>query len=105
MNLQIPKIKELMLSQDERFNKTYSGHQDPTKDFLRNYRNATDFLLKKGTEKKPNVHGKPSGVPTGVSVPKTTQKVVTFDRSKLDPVEAALAKGFKDEELVSMGFR
>ena len=95
------EIKTLLVSEDKRFNAKHTG--DATKDFLINYRNATDFLLRRGKEKVPNVHGKQSKVATGVNVPRTAQRVATFDRSKLDPIEQGLAAAFTDKELAEMG--
>lgn len=97
------EIKKLLIGEDKHFNMKHTG--DPTRDFLINYRNATDFLLRKGKAKAPNVHGKEPKVPIGVNVPKTVQKVVVFDRSKMDPVERELAQGFTDQQLVEMGYQ
>ncbi len=87
-------------TKDDTFNKIHKG--DPKEDFLINYRNATIAILNKGKEKKPNIHGKPSQVAAGVTIPGSASKVVTFDRSKLDPVERGMAEGFSDAELVKM---
>ncbi len=94
------QIKDLMTSTDSRFNKIHTG--DPVKDFLKNYKNTTDFLLRKNMAKKPNVNGKPSGVPTSVNVPNTTQRVVSFYRDKFDTIETSLASVFTDDELFNM---
>ena len=79
--------------------------KEPKEDFLLNYRNATKAVLSKVKPAKVStVHGKVSKVPTGVNVPSSAVVAPkTFDRSKLSPLEADVAKMFNDEELASLG--
>jgi hypothetical protein len=90
-------------TKDLTYNQVIKG--DAKEDFLLNYRNATKAVLNKVKPAKVStVHGKPPKVPTGVNVPSSTVvSPKTFDRSKLSPLEADVAKMFNDEELASLG--
>ena len=90
-------------TKDLTYNQVIKG--DAKEDFVINYRNATKAILNKVKPAKVStVHGKPSPIPTGVNVPSAavvTSK--TYDRSKLSPLEADVAKLFNDEQLASLG--
>ena len=90
-------------TKDLTYNQVIKG--DAKEDFLLNYRNATKSVLNKVKPAKVStVHGKVSKVPTGVNVPSSPVVAPkTFDRSKLSPLEADVAKMFNDEELASLG--
>jgi hypothetical protein len=96
-----PEIYKAMTdTKDITYNSIISG--DPEKDFLINYRRANEEISAK--KEKNVVYGKQPRVPTGINIPNSTAgtSTKTFDRSKLSPMEADIARMFSDDDLSSM---